>query len=114
MSVLIKGMEMPARCRACGFAGYGGKNFELNVCLFTGKSQPTLSPERMPDCPLFPVPDHGRLIDADALITVFREMESIDWNNKAAPYSWAYAYESIEDDIDNAPTIIPAEEEDDG
>lgn len=56
-----------------------------------------------------PVP-HGRLIDADALTEMCQEMQRIEWNNKASPHSWAYAYESFEDDIDNAPTIIPASE----
>ena len=60
---------------------------------------------------VIPVPDHGRLIDADALTAFCTEMQSIEWNNKAAPYSWAYAYESFEGDVDDAPTVIPAEKE---
>ena len=56
-----------------------------------------------------PVP-HGRLIDADVLTELCRDMQSIEWNKHAAPYSWAYAYEDFESVILNAPTIIPAEE----
>lgn len=57
MSVLIKGMGLPKFCRACQFAGFGGRNCELNVCMFTGESQLTLSPERMNNCPLIPAED---------------------------------------------------------
>ena len=67
MSILIKGMEMPKSCRACMFAGYGGRTNELNVCMFNGHSQPTLSPERMGTCPLIPVPEHGPLFDINQL-----------------------------------------------
>lgn len=67
MGVYIKGMEMPTNCRVCRFAGLGGRRCELSVCMFTGESQPTLSPERMSACPLVPVPPHGRLIDGDYL-----------------------------------------------
>ena len=56
-----------------------------------------------------PVP-HGRLIDADVLTELCRDMQSIEWNKHAAPYSWAYAYEDFENVILDAPTIIPAEE----
>ena len=57
-----------------------------------------------------PVP-HGRLIDADVLTELCRDMQSIEWNKHAAPYSWAYAYEDFENVILDAPTIIPAEKE---
>lgn len=55
------------------------------------------------------LPPHGRLIDADALTKMCREMQSIDWNKKAFPYSWEHAYEEFENDIDEAPTVIEAE-----
>ena len=109
MSVLIKGMEMPKNCNACRFAGYGGVKCELNVCMFTGHNQPTLSPSRLATCPLIEIPPHGRLIDADALDKKCEEIRSFEWNNKAVPYSWAYAYESFQYDIKDAPTIIEAE-----
>lgn len=103
MSVLIKGMEMPKSCFDCTME---------SVCnrwaLHDAEWQKT---NRDEDCPLVPVPEHGRLIDADTLTKMCQEMQSIEWNNKASPYSWAYAYESFESDIDNAPTIIPASEE---
>jgi hypothetical protein len=54
---------------------------------------------------------HGRLIDADALETVFKDMAKCEWNQKAFPISWAYAFEDTIDKIEDAPTILEAEEE---
>ena len=67
MSVLIRGMKMPKRCKTCQFSGFGGIRGELHVCMFTGENQPTLSQERMSGCPLIELPPHGRLIDTDEL-----------------------------------------------
>ena len=54
---------------------------------------------------------HGRLIDADALVAVFKDMAKCEWNQKAFPISWAYAFEDTIDEIHGAPTILEAEEE---
>lgn len=53
---------------------------------------------------------HGRLIDADALETVFKDMAKCEWNQKVSPISWAYAFEDTIDEIYDAPTILEAEE----
>lgn len=96
MSILINGMKMPQRCKACRFCGFGGRRSELNVCMFTGESQPKLSQKRMSKCPLVPLPaGHGRLIDADALLA------------KDDGYYTQFGY--YPDDIREAPTIVPAE-----
>ena len=59
-----------------------------------------------------PIPKrHGRLIDADALKTIFKDMAKCEWNQKVSPISWAYAFEDTIDEIDNAPTILEAEEQ---
>lgn len=79
MSILIKGMEMPTSCRACMFSRTDIRN--VDWCVLTEKDLPC-------DCPIFPVPPHGDLIDRDALPT-----SRVEW-----------------EDIVNAPTIIPAEE----
>ena len=96
--VYIKGIKMPKDCRSCRFSGFGGIRNELNVCMFTGQSQPTLSPECMSECPLIPIPDHGRLIDADAffedLLFPTKEFER-----------------GMQELIADAPTIIPADKE---
>ena len=99
MGIYIKKMEMPESCYYCPFAdGVWQKD---KRCLINGKEMPRDGRDVQQNhinCPLVPVPKHGRLIDADAL----------DMN-----------YLHIRDDgmkiytqraIDNAPTIIPAEE----
>lgn len=53
---------------------------------------------------------HGRLIDADKLRATLRRWTEDEWNQKASPVSWAYAYEDLIDLIDDAPTILEAEE----
>ena len=111
MGVYIKGLEMPKSCYYCPFTVL--KNGRRAYCPFCHAeySNPSNEPDgRLANCPLIPIPPHGRLIDADALTKMCQEMQRIEWNNKAYPYSWAYAYESFEGGIDNAPTIIPAEE----
>lgn len=97
MSILIRGMEMPKNCKSCRFCGFGGRTGELNVCMFTGESQPTLSVERMSKCPLIELQPHGRLIDADKIEYVQSENGCLD--------DYAYRY-----DISEMPTIIPVEE----
>ena len=106
MSILIEGIKMPKYCGNCKLFGEYG-------CAIIGAVGYALTERKRPDdCPLVELPEqHGRLIDADALTKMCREMQSIEWNNNAAPYSWAYAYESFENDIDEAPTIIEAEGE---
>ena len=81
MSVYIKGMEMPKD---------GVYWCEIGV---TGEiAMITIHGEDRKSFPLIPVPDHGRLIDADALLATERE--------------------TFEDyHISEAPTIIPADEE---
>ena len=87
MSILIKGMEMPKSCGECAIKSWDGED---DVCPFSGIS--ALSIGRQDDCPLVPVPDHGRLIDADNLM----KLEVIPSDN------WVFRA------IEKAPTIIPA------
>lgn len=47
----------------------------------------------------------ARLIDADALKKQSEESAAIEWNQKVAPVSWAYAEEDFAQRIDDAPTI---------
>ena len=107
--IYIKGMEMPKNCCQCPV------NMEL--CKRGYKyllEHPELYDERADDCPLIPVPDHGRLIDADALTETIIEQESNDYNIKHTPRSWARAFCAFEDITLDAPTIIPGEEVDNG
>ena len=91
MSVLIK-MDMPERCGKCRFT----TAFD---CVVDGKFIVDHS-KRRADCPLSEVPAHGRLIDADALKQNTYEIYDPLGIIEAVPV----------DDIDNAPTVIEAEE----
>ena len=85
MSVIISGMEMPEHCGYCRFR-YDG------ICHALQKTQYS-----MEECPLVPVPPHGRLIDADELKTAFPCGESV-------------RTECVRATIDHTPTVVPAEE----
>lgn len=85
MSVLIKGMD---------------KETAVRICAYTGV--------RMDDSDFVPVPPHGRLIDADALMEII----------KAHDYPLRAHFNStdngmftigIQQAVNDAPTIIPAE-----
>lgn len=115
MSILIKDMAMPKSCYRCPFftqVYYLNKNDEADIlskCKRTGEFTWESVDGYLPNCPLVHVPEHGRLIDADALMAHFEKIADIEWNKKAAPISWSYAFEDVMDDIENAPTIIPAD-----
>ena len=89
MSILIKGMEMPKNCEECAIKSWDTEDY---VCPFSGVS--TLCISRQADCPLVPVPPHGRLIDADRFSTVLMNDE----------------YQDAFHILAQTPTIIPAEE----
>ena len=104
MSVLIKGMEIPKNCDNCPL------NYDSIDCMVAnnalrenGGGDFLFDHERHPNCPLIPVPSHGRLIDADALKVSLAFAEEIA--------RWAVpALRAVMMVIDEIPTIIPAEE----
>lgn len=59
-------------------------------------------------CEIIPVPDCGRLIDADVLESVCVEQEKDNYNKQHQPRNWARAFECFEMYVSDAPTIIPA------
>lgn len=107
MSILIKGMEMPTNCMDCPFKGFDRAKGRGNICTINDSitlhavlDGVDIKFVRMGDCPLVPVPAHGRLFDADALM---REMHNVileDGEDRRIFYSV----------IERQPTIIPAEE----
>ena len=111
MSILIKGMEMPKRCGECPLSLY-----PHSPCWENGGA---LDWENRPNwCPLVPVPPHGRLIDADALMHEFEKAQRT-MAQHGREYSCSFMSSSqeistewycVEDMLENAPTIIPAEE----
>lgn len=114
MSILIKGMEMPTSCRACPLATrfFDGED----VCAMLGTY--VHDRDREDDCPLVPVPPHGRLIDADALMHEFEKAQRT-MAQHGREYSCSFMSSSqeistewycVEDMLENAPTVIEAEE----
>jgi len=70
MGVYIN-MEMPTSCYYCPFAdgSWGYSPPHKKRCVVTGRDMPVddRGVQHNQECPLVPVPEHGRLIDADAL-----------------------------------------------
>ena len=105
MGIYIKGMEIPTSCFYCPFREKVNpddyvcmalnKEFEETFSLIVGK--------RHKDCPLVPVPPHGRLVDADALT---ESLKSI-LNDPNCPL---FVSATVDQVVDCSPTIIPAEE----
>ena len=98
MSVLIKGMEMPSSCYKCHLRQRNGMYIVCPVAHARfSVADVNILDFRLKNCPLVPIPPHGRLIDADALGEFPYNMDFCD------------GYEADEW-VRNAPTIIPAEE----
>ena len=136
MGVYINRMEMPTNCDKCIYSSWSNF-FHIYVCdairktepvLFDGKQTKSIAvvrSARADNCPLVPVPPHGRLIDADALITDLKrqckEVFRIDavspddfWITRNEAYNerlWTSWCESLYDYINAALTIIPPEED---
>ena len=87
MSILVKGMKMPEKCHLCPFWT------DVNCTA-------TFQNHGKKDCPLVPVPPHGRLIDADA----FEDFIKKDWGKND---HW------IAEVVYSRPTIIEADFDED-
>lgn len=113
MSVLIKGMDIPESCHDCRFCGWSNfwQVYDCHMAkpnallLFNGEKTNSDSKTRngrADNCPLVPVSDHGRLIDADA----FMQPRWIDGRNEFdAGVLWTIKK------LGEAPTVIPASKE---
>ena len=110
MSVLINGMEMPKNCGQCPFKKLSstGESMICELTLFTVPWD-----WKTTDCPLIPVPPHGRLIDADALMETISKViginASIEQRNEAVDQERRCLW-WFEQQIGIAPSIIPAKE----
>lgn len=112
MSVLIKGMKMPTHCTECDFWHDGVfEHCLLNMEIQNG-DVPLDEGEYPNACPLVEIPPHGRLIDADALRLLYDfsgykptgDMTEEEFDRLM------YRLPVIRAIIDEAPTIIEAEE----
>lgn len=99
MSIMIKGMEMPDSCYDCRMRtdSYFCSAMPKEFCGYTDDI-------KRPDwCPLIELPPHGRLIDADKLLTDRMKSKYYHLPNgdTAIPII----------DIEHAPTVLEAEDE---
>ena len=99
MSVLILDMKFPKTCAACEWSRYSFPN------AWCGRTHKTTDVDiakngRPDDCPLVPVPPHGRLIDADEFLK-----RAI--GTKCFRGDFALMLEEL---VGESTTIIPAEE----
>lgn len=107
MGIYIKGMEMPKDCMECPLeTDYGTCGY---YSLYVEAGHESDCEKRRDDCPLIELPPHGRLIDADALRYLYEPWENekelgIDIDKCVVNMAVVRA------NIDDAPTIIPAEE----
>lgn len=114
MSVLIRGMEMPAHCAACPIERLYDYGDEIAFyCLLNdGDTKQVRSKCRRPDCPLVSVPAHGRLIDADALTVKLQRHREYHSDGSMSGAAISNGIGQCLDIINGkeCPTIIPAEE----
>ena len=96
MSVLIKGMEMPTSCSECRFF-VDAWCYAFKADDWRNAYNKPPNGERLDNCPLVPVPPHGRLIDADFLLAEYDRI----YVGKPGGARLLIA---------NAPTTIPEEE----
>ena len=101
MGVYINGIEMPTG------------NDELRL-IIRSNGQVIISHETYyEEAEAVPVPEHGRLIDADALMEIISKViginASIDQRNEATDQERRCLW-WFEEQVNIAPTIIPAEE----
>ena len=110
MGIYLKNMRMPKSCMDCPFKGFDRAGERGNICtiddsitLHAVLDGMDVKFVRMGDCPLVPVPPHGDLIDRDAL------MKSESPVKKMMMFGGQYVF--AENEIKNAPIVIPAEED---
>ena len=115
MGVYIEGMEMPKEGRLTLQISADGAVYVVNSCSITAETYTTDA---------VPVPPHGRLIDADALIADIkrqcREVFRVDavspddfWITRNEAYNerlWGTWCESFFGYLQTRPTIIEAED----
>lgn len=118
MSVLIRGMEMPKSCHACCFFGQADiwesdfDGYTKSFCKRTGSQTYDYVDKFLPNCPLVPVPKHGRLGDLNALAQqIEHERFHHTHTDSLAARHHVAEYGHFLKAIIDAPTIIPASEE---
>ena len=121
--IYIPDRPMPEHCGEC-FSYHA--LFGRDICWCGNGRRIELKPNERPDwCPLIPVPDHGRLIDANALENdLKRQCEQVFKLGAVSPddyyierreaymqATWRSWCESFYDYLDTRPTVIEADKE---
>ena len=129
MSVYIKGITPPKRCSECQFLEGG---YMDGLCHAASRwldddeywtwyvyPEGDMDDSKPCNCPLIPVPDHGRLVDADALMVAYERAESsADQHGREFSFSFRSGGELCTEwwpmhlMLQEQPTIIPASKED--
>ena len=105
MSVLIENMNKPKNCAECCFSVDGW----CYVCAPQSEEERKRITSNY--CPLVEIPPHGRLIDADELRWFYDNSDVADDVITKENYDQLkVAVAVVRQTIDDAPTIIPAEE----
>lgn len=120
MSGVYISMDMPKCCDTCFWCGvfYGEQGDNYYYCgalwqKFKSKKYCIKHPRkgRLGNCPLLPVPDHGRLGDLDALASRFDNGKQII-SSCPFPEEFKAIYsqlaDEMKDEIRKCPTVIPA------
>ena len=106
--IYIKGMEMPKDCRDCPCFSAEDVLCQADGTIdFQMSAREMIHAERIVpprECPLIPIPPHGRLIDADVLFDFIRYIY------KTAQGDARKAYSDVLCTIIAAGDVIPAEE----
>ena len=114
MGVYIKGMDMPETCEDCNFHRYHSHHEYVCVAtpLFYPMNLANSKGIRKDWCPLVEVPEnHGRLIDADALMNIFADRLMKVSERYGINSAVAGAVSGAMKLLDVQPTVIEAEGE---
>ena len=98
MSILIKGIEMPQEKKITLTIFPDGRVYENHGERLWGHGKDCIPWKAVP------VPPHGRLIDADALMELYADTDDLQLANMKVPIA------VIRQNIMDMPTIIEAEE----
>ena len=99
MSIVIHGVEMPKVCGQC--------QIKLGIDCELWKHVRSVGLDRHRDCPLDPIPPHGRLVEDTAVIDQIDE-----WFDSVGTVFLGHGmsyYGELIGCVEDAPTIIPAE-----
>lgn len=123
MGVYIRGMEMPKSCGECkAFVCYRQWAGDVGDCFCGITKNDAKAKKKNADCPLVPVPPHGRLRRRIVYRgEVYNALESARINALDGILTDRYkdgfhdglkkALEILANEVKDAPTIIPASEE---